>query len=159
MYIYILKLEKGKYYVGKSNKLNKRLEDHFDSYGSGWTKKYKPIHVMETIKNCDKFDEDKYTLKYMEKYGVNNVRGGSFCEEKLNDENWNTIHKMIDSASDRCYNCGIKGHFAKQCEYDPDYESSEGEVWCCSYCGKEFDTERGTIFHENVHCKYNKKKK
>jgi len=34
MYIYILKLEKGKYYVGKSNKLNKRLEDHFDSYGS-----------------------------------------------------------------------------------------------------------------------------
>ena len=52
MYIYILKLEKGKYYIGKSNKLNKRLTDHFTLYGSGWTKKYKPVKVIETINNC-----------------------------------------------------------------------------------------------------------
>ena len=58
MYIYILKLEKDKYYVGKSSKLYKRLDDHFNLYGSSWTKKYKPIKVIKTIENCDKFDED-----------------------------------------------------------------------------------------------------
>ena len=123
MYIYILKLEKDKYYVGKSSKINKRLEDHFNSYGSAWTKKYKPVKVIETINNCDKFDEDKYTLKYMEKYGVHNVRGGSFCETKLENDNLKTINKMLDGASDKCYNCGEKGHFASQCEYENEYDS------------------------------------
>ena len=170
MYIYILKLEKGKYYVGKSSKINKRLEDHFNSYGSAWTKKYKPVKVIETINNCDKFDEDKYTLKYMEKYGVHNVRGGSFCEIKLDNDNLKTINKMLDGASDKCYNCGEKGHFAKQCEYDNEYDneheneydsdyytdSSEEDIWCCSYCNKEFTTEKGALFHENVHCKFKK---
>jgi hypothetical protein len=27
------------------------------------------------------------------------------------------------------------------------------KVYCCDYCGKEFDTAKGAIFHENVHCK------
>lgn len=31
MYIYILELEKGKYYVGKSNQLKNRITDHFGS--------------------------------------------------------------------------------------------------------------------------------
>jgi predicted GIY-YIG superfamily endonuclease len=155
MYIYILKLEKNKYYVGKSSKLYKRLDDHFNSYGSSWTKKYKPIKVIQTIDNCDKFDEDKYTLKYMEKYGIHNVRGGSFCETKLNNDNLKTINKMLDSASDNCYNCGEKGHFASQCEYyTDDSDDSEEEIWCCSYCDKEFTTEKGASFHENVHCKF-----
>ena len=166
MYIYILKLEKGKYYVGKSSKINKRLEDHFNSYGSAWTKKYKPVKVIETINNCDKFDEDKYTLKYMEKYGVHNVRGGSFCETKLDNDNLKTINKMLDGASDKCYNCGEKGHFASQCKYDNEHDSeydseydsdsSEEDIWCCSYCNKEFTTEKGALFHENVHCKFKK---
>ena len=170
MYIYILELEKGKYYVGKSNQLKNRITDHFGSYGSAWTEKYKPVKVIETINNCDKFDEDKYTLKYMEKYGVHNVRGGSFCEFKLDNDNLKTINKMLDGASDKCYNCGEKGHFAKQCEneydseyeneYDSDYytDSSEEEIWCCSYCNKEFTTEKGALFHENVHCKFKKNK-
>ena len=164
MYIYILELEKGKYYVGKSNQLKNRITDHFGSYGSAWTKKYKPVKVIETINNCDKFDEDKYTLKYMERYGVHNVRGGSFCETKLNNDNLKTINKMLDGAIDKCYNCGEKGHFASQCEYDNEYDSdyytdsSEEEIWCCSYCDKEFTTEKGALFHENVHCKFNKNK-
>ena len=44
-----------------------------------WTTKYKPIKVVELIEG-DNYDEDKYTLKYMEQYGIDNVRGGSFCQ-------------------------------------------------------------------------------
>ena len=55
------------------------LAQHFNFNGSAWTKKYKPIRLVKLIPNCDKYDEDKYTKKYMGKYGINNVRGGAYC--------------------------------------------------------------------------------
>ena len=83
VYIYILKLQSNKYYIGKTNNPNFRLEEHESGKGSAWTKKYKPIKLMELIKNCDSYDEDKHTLRYMELMGIDNVRGGSFCQLKL----------------------------------------------------------------------------
>lgn len=114
--IYILLLEDNKYYVGKSPNPKFRIEQHFNSNGSSWTKKYKPIRVIETINNCDNFDEDKYTLKYMAKFGINNVRGGSFCEITLSDNNILTLEKMLKSSQDKCYICNNFGHFAKNCK-------------------------------------------
>jgi hypothetical protein len=120
VFIYILELEYKKYYVGKTTNPDFRLEQHFNSFGSQWTKKYKPKKVLELISNCDNFDEDKYTLKCMEKYGINNVRGGTFCELKLNKDNLCTIKKMINGSMDKCYICGENGHFAKDCYQDND---------------------------------------
>ena len=120
VYIYILQLEKGKYYVGKTTNPKFRLEQHFNSSGSQYTKKYTPLKVLEIIPNCDDYDEDKYTLKYMEQYGINNVRGGTFCQLKLDKDNLSTIKKMINSSSDKCYICGETGHFAKDCKQDDD---------------------------------------
>ena len=59
--IYILELEEGKYYIGKTSNIDLRIEQHNELYGSEWTKKYKPINVLEIIKDCDDYDEDKYT--------------------------------------------------------------------------------------------------
>ena len=92
-FIYILKLEQGKYYIGKTNKPQFRLNNHFNSNGSEWTKKYKPIKVLDIKKNCDNYDEDKYTRKYMDKYGINNVRGGSFVTIKLSDSEIDILKK------------------------------------------------------------------
>ena len=47
VFIYILQLEKGKYYIGKINNLQFRLESHFNSNGAEWTKLYKPVRVLE----------------------------------------------------------------------------------------------------------------
>jgi len=115
MFIYVLELEQNKYYIGKTINIAFRLEDHFTSNGAAWTRKYKPIQVESIIADCDDYDEDKYTLKYMEKYGINNVRGGSFCEIKLSDSNIITLNQIMNSVTDKCYICGNNGHFANEC--------------------------------------------
>ena len=58
------KTEGYKYYIGKTNNPTFRLEQHFNSAGSAWTKIYPPTKVIEIIPNCDDFDEDKFLWRY-----------------------------------------------------------------------------------------------
>ena len=115
VFIYILQLESNKYYIGKTNNPDVRLDSHFNSNGSEWTKLYKPIEVSEIISDCDSYDEDKYTLKQMEKYGIDNVRGGSFCQVELSEEQINLLNQMIKVETDKCFICGESGHFMNKC--------------------------------------------
>ena len=39
--------------------------------------------MIEILSNCDDYDEDKITRQYMDKYGINNVRGGSVVSVNL----------------------------------------------------------------------------
>lgn len=94
VYIYILELEQSKYYVGKTNHPDFRLDQHFTNHGSEWTILYKPVKVLRLIPNCDDYDEDKYTRIYMDKFGIDHVRGGSFCTIKLTTSTMKTLQKM-----------------------------------------------------------------
>ena len=113
--IYVLLLEENKYYIGKSKNHINRINAHFNGEGSSWTKKYKPINVVETIENQSAFDEDKYVLIYMDKYGIDNVRGGTFTDVKLKYKTKEIINKMLQSVNDKCYKCNRSGHFANKC--------------------------------------------
>lgn len=115
VYVYTLLLEQNKYYVGKTDNPRFRIESHFNACGSAWTKKYPPLKLLELIPDCDHFDEDKYTKVYMNNYGINNVRGGSFCQIELDKRTYEMLEKMIFSATDKCYLCGEEGHFVKKC--------------------------------------------
>jgi len=115
MNIYILKCIESKYYVGKTINLDRRLEEHFSGYGCEWTNKYPPIELVENFEKADKYDEDKYVLKYMERYGIDNVRGGCWSTISIVPEERKMLEKRINSAEDRCHNCGDNGHFIRDC--------------------------------------------
>jgi hypothetical protein len=113
--IYILECTDNKYYVGKSVDTKHRINDHIIGKGSMWTSKYKPIKIMQIIENCDSFDEDKYTIVTMNRYGIDNVRGGSFARLVLSSAEKQILHKMINSSLDTCFNCGSYDHFINKC--------------------------------------------
>lgn len=145
--IYILELTNSKYYIGRTTNTAMRIEDHFNNKGCEYTKKYKPIKVIEMYKDCDVYDEDKYVLKYMAKYGIDNVRGGSFSQIELDENEIEIINKMINNAENKCYNCGKVGHFINDCE--------ENNIYVCEICEEEFNTEKECLIHETK-CKNNK---
>lgn len=143
-FIYVLELKNNKYYVGKTSNVSSRIAEHISNIGSTWTKKYKPKKIVNLYKNCCAFDEDKYTIMYMAIFGIDNVRGGSFCSIDLTHSEKTVLKKMIDSASDKCYRCGSDEHFASECveqkqEHRTDTKPISDAIiqWCknMSECG------------------------
>ena len=114
--IYVLKLRTNKYYVGKTTNPTYRLDDHFSEGGSAWTKKYKPISIHELQPDRPDTDEQIITQQYMDKYGIDNVRGGPWCKINLSDEEKQCISQINKGNADVCYNCGSNDHFANQCK-------------------------------------------
>lgn len=136
--IYILKLEKQKFYVGKTENVSRRYQEHVNGTGSTWTKKYKPVSLEKVISNASPFDEDKYVKEYMSKYGIDNVRGGAYVTEMLTGAQRDILSKEIRAATDCCTKCGSKTHWLKDCgkplytkhsekKWDPYGDSSESE--------------------------------
>jgi len=125
IYIYILKLKGGKYYVGRTKNPHFRLEQHSNGKGCLWTEMYPPIpgQIVNLI-NGDEFDEDKIVKKWMAQYGIDNVRGGSYVTEILSPECIKFIQKEIRMAKDLCMRCGRNNHFVKNCNAVKDYDGN-----------------------------------
>ena len=116
LYIYALKLTQNKYYIGKTKNPDIRIETHFNHKGSAWTKTYPPIEINMNPTPGDVHDEDKYTAIYMDKYGIDNVRGGMYVELVLSSEDIAHIQKRMLSTMDLCFKCGSSEHYAKYCK-------------------------------------------
>ena len=114
MKVYVLELENGKYYVGKTINVERRFKQHL-SGSSKWTRMYKPLRIINIIHECDGLDEDKITVKYMIKHGIHNVRGGPYISAKLSLEEITHIHRRIRMAMNLCLICGSSLHFASKC--------------------------------------------
>jgi len=156
--IYILRLESGKYYVGKTDDVPKRYQEHLNGQGSAWTKKYPPVTLIKTVEGSP-FDEDKITKEYMGKYGIENVRGGSYCQIQLSDAHMTTLKMEIWNAHDCCSQCGRSGHFVKNCYATTDVcgnvittasnvPKTSQVVYECSTCDRTFTTAFGCKVHE-----------
>lgn len=150
--IYILQCQHGKYYVGRTTNSKKRIQEHFDGKGSFWTRLHPPEDVCDIISSCTKYDEDKYVIMYMDKYGVENVRGGSWSKCVLDSIQIEMANRMINSTNDKCGSC--KGdHFIKDCDKKDLFKVQDIETTCFG-CKEKFADLGQTINHKKTCTKF-----
>ena len=113
---YVLKLESGKYYIGTTSDLSARFAEHCSGIGSRWTEKYPPVELVKTFPMKNGTEEDRITLEYMKKYGIDAVRGGSYTNVDLTDDQMVVLVDRITPVRGNCHNCGLKGHHAADCD-------------------------------------------
>ena len=83
-WLYVLRLEDGKYYVGITSKTPEiRMREHLNGVRVAyWTAKHKPLEIFleedlgfVSRSHAEKY-ENKVTRDLMQQWGMNNVRGG-----------------------------------------------------------------------------------
>jgi len=141
--LYVLKLDKGKWYVGKSADVMKRYQQHLSGSGSAWTSKYPPTSLVESRPITSTHDENNVTKDYMKKYGVQNVRGGSYTQVVLDDSTISVLNNEFLGNDNKCFKCQKSGHFARYCT-----EQQKQVVYECDYCDRVFTTRFGCMVHE-----------
>lgn len=150
--IYVLRLTDNKFYIGKSSDVERRVQQHIDGEGAGWTRKYPPVELCDLYDEMSHFDEDRITKEYMSKYGIENVRGGSYVTDVLDPFQIELLQKEIWAAKDCCTNCGRRGHIAKNCHARIDVNGDEIIlVFQCQKCGREYNEEEKCSKHQE-HC-------
>jgi predicted GIY-YIG superfamily endonuclease len=100
-YIYVLKLVEDRYYVGRTSNIFRRIKEHFTVGGSVYTKKYKPLKVIEVEEEKTSDDERKMTFKYIEKYGWEKVRGSYWCSLEIKRYQSIESYEKIKSQRDK----------------------------------------------------------
>jgi len=83
IYLYVLELQNGKYYVGITNKPENRFRNHREGKSLSFVKKNLPIiNVQKTLLKTTNRDraqklETEKTVELIQKYGIANVCGGA----------------------------------------------------------------------------------
>ena len=124
--IYVLELNSGKYYVGKSNNIKSRISQHsagsdkcavFIKSNGGVKRPTKPLTPREE-NHCNW--EKNETIARMIQHGFNHVRGWEYTSNKdLSKFDYYAIRKELLGSTDRCRKCGNSGHMSNNCYAKP----------------------------------------
>lgn len=120
--VYVLELQRGFFYVGKSNDVQRRIQQHVHGKdASYWCRKYGPVVSVHAPITPFKVDMDTWerdeTMARMLKHGFHCVRGWQILDgtESLSPASYHTIRNLIIGSMDLCRACGNFGHFATEC--------------------------------------------
>lgn len=118
-FIYVLLLEQGKYYVGSSNNVQRRFQEHQSGQGSAWTRLYPPIYIEKQYVvapgSYAGLAEDHEVTSMMMQHGIDRVRGGSYSTIQFTAEQQEALKRSLRHAGQKCLKCGRTGHIAVQC--------------------------------------------
>ena len=130
-YLYVLKLRDNCYYVGATKDPSNRFRQHRDGFGAAWTREHPPVGgkeiLLKPVKGWEMvgFEEDKLVKEMMIKYGVDNVRGGSYSNVVLEGDVYESLLKEIFHAKGVCLRCGRGSHWVKNCYAKTDIYGNE----------------------------------
>ena len=115
--VYVLRLNNGKYYVGESDDVPRRVWIHENGSGSAWTKKYNMIEQIEPITKLQPFfSELLETLEMMNLYGIDNVRGSMFTNPFILSPYEKVVAaQLYCELKGYCRKCGYSGHYISSC--------------------------------------------
>lgn len=122
--VYVVRMRSGNenyYYVGKSNDVSKRLQQHerMGSMCAAWVKKHGGVVSSEdplTPPSELNSWEQQETLARMLKHGFEKVRGWEFTRcSPLESHEYKMIKTLVMGMGDLCRKCGHPGHFVNQC--------------------------------------------
>lgn len=139
--IYELSLKHNKKYIGKTTDIDRRMKEHFSGNGAKVTQKFAPVKG-KVIDQCPGYFSDKveqmHTKANIEKYGYENVRGGSYTNSKTlkasKPLNTKSSHKQVT-----CFKCGKEGHYANNCNKTYTTTGSNLSKSYNNFCESEYD--------------------
>ena len=78
----------------------------------------------------------------MSEKGIENVRGGSYCQINLSEDIIQLIQKQINNALNLCQECGSNTHFINDCpfkkyECNTHFNNNKLDKIICYRCGRE----------------------
>jgi len=142
-WIYTLQLQGSRYYVGRTNNMTRRWQEHQSGKGSSWTRAHKPLKIVAQQEKVHKYQELTTTLSLMAEKGIDKVRGDIFTTQHLDETQLLYIKMLIASEDSLCYHCLQPGHFAAYC---PNHDgslpvgeanvSSKSRKCHCQRCGR-----------------------
>jgi predicted GIY-YIG superfamily endonuclease len=115
LFVYVLRLKDGMYYVGTTNDVERRYRQHCEGAGSAWTKLHPPVVLFCQERAVSPFHEDGKVKELMAEHGIDRVRGGSYCQVRLPDEKRAALEEELRHAQGACLRCGRAGHWAAGC--------------------------------------------
>jgi predicted GIY-YIG superfamily endonuclease len=127
--IYVLELSQDKWYVGRTSNFERRYTEHESGNGSVWSKTYLPILSHSLLPCTSNLQEDLVVKEYMLKYSIDNVRGGAYSMITLDANQRNLLERELSHASNKCFKCGSKDHYANKCP-------KETKIVTCYKCKK-----------------------
>ena len=145
-WLYVLELRGGRYYVGVTNDVRARFQEHLGNGrygGAAWTRRYTPIRIVEYMPFSMPELENAVTKRYMRLHGWRNVRGGSYSNIRLSSAQIETIEREQNASGGNCIRCGSSAHWMRNCHEAHDNDSNgsraSGELSVSGASGSDSD--------------------
>jgi hypothetical protein len=102
--LYVLELQENKWFLHFASPSNDEKLWLECASMFPFVKRYCPLKTFQVIKINDIFEIDYYVKKYMQCYGIENVRGGSYNEEILDSNTIIFLNRELDANKDYYFN-------------------------------------------------------